>query len=556
MNQPQTAQRSAAVRPQAAQTLEAQARRKRFWVFLCQSANSVIRHQTLMMASSLAFGSLTAIVPMLLIGLAVATAFGTEAGRSYADLFLLSVQERLPDTPELQPLFDILHSVSARSREIAGIGLALLFVTAYTLLSSVEYAFNRIWQVTAQRNVLNRAVAYLATIILVPVLMSFSVYFSSRVETVARQFATTIEQDGIVSLFRFGGESKPQPQPAVLNRTDIASAIPPLAYTPPERTRIPLRLPDASDQSSTQALPSAHIVTFDFSQPFNYIAPQAQPSHPAITDTASPAPGSAQGLPLKVLLGTLSLALTCGALTLLLHFMPYTPVRWRAALYGGLFSGILIELTKYAFSYYAQSATTSLTRLYGTTMLAFPLALLWLWLIWVLILLGAEVAFNLQNYRDLSASAEIEKKGLHHRLYLAVRTVLLSCELFHTGENPAGLIERAAQRLGVPEFAIRSIVQQLAQKNVLRPVQGLEDAYLPGRDTQALTLQMIVEAMAGDAFSCPERLENGAHRLLSELFRRTDENLREQFEGLTMYRLLQLEGFLDLAQDSNAPRKE
>lgn len=494
---------------------------KKLWLFLTQTISSITQHQTITMASALAFSTLTAVVPLLLIGIAVANILGTEDGRSYADWFILAVQDRLPDTPELGPLLELLRGITARSSEIAGIGLILLFITAYSLLASVEYALNRIWQVSTRRTFFNRAIAYLATIIIVPVLMSLSVYFSARVETVARRVVNNIEQDGITSLLNLATLTSDKRHNAAADAAEAraANTTKPVTDTPAKTPEIPTTATAPAPATTIKATPPA---------PLRSIATTAPP----------------QSWALNLFLSGLSFLFTCFALTLLLHFMPCTPVRWSAALYGGLFSGALIELTKYAFSFYAQSATTNLTRLYGTTMLAFPLALLWLWLIWVFILLGAEVAFNIQNYRDLAASAEIERRGLQHRLYLAVRTVLISCELFRNGANPAKLIDRVAERLNVPPFAIRAIVQQLAEKDILRPVRDLEDAYLPARDINALSLYAIIDAIAGNTFTCPTTQQDCAHRVLSELFAETSNQLRVQFGQLTMRQLLEREGFI------------
>lgn len=495
------------------------ARMKRFWLFLSQTASSITRHQTFTIASALAFNTLLAIVPLLLIGIAVASALGAENGRSYIDDFFRALQERLPDTPALEPLLALLRSISARSREIAGIGLVLLFITAYSLLSSVEYAFNRIWQVTAQRKFLNRSAAYLATIIIVPVLMSFSVYFNARVETVSREMMLSLKQENfsIVGLLRTTANAALSPS-APLPAAPTGQAYTPVSAIAPD-PQVPAisENQDANDRTNALNAP----------RPTN----QTASTQPMLT---------------KLILGLFSITFTCAALTLLFYFMPYTPVRWSAALYGGIFSGFLVEMTKYLFSYYAQYAATNLTRLYGSTLLAFPLALLWLWLVWVLILLGGEIAFNLQNYRDLAVSGEIERRGLRHRLYLAVRITLLSSELFHRGERPDGFIDHAAAQLALPAFAVRTIVQQLCQKEILREVSETRDGYIPGKDLLELTVLDVVRAVAQDDFTCPEngRSPNDrAHKLLAGLFENANGASREQLARLTLREFLELEGF-------------
>jgi len=82
------------------------------------------------------------------------------------------------------------------------------------------------------------------------------------------------------------------------------------------------------------------------------------------------------------------------ALTLLYKLMPNTRVRWRPAFWGALVAAGLSEVSKWAFGLYVSQALPYL-KLYGAIGLV-PLFLFWLYLGWLIILFGLEVAFTLQ----------------------------------------------------------------------------------------------------------------------------------------------------------------
>jgi membrane protein len=74
----------------------------------------------------------------------------------------------------------------------------------------------------------------------------------------------------------------------------------------------------------------------------------------------------------------------------LYYFVPNTGVRWRHALAGGLFVGVGIEAAKKGLAWYV-GAVPALTSVYGAFSIL-PILLLWVYLLWVVVLLGAVIA--------------------------------------------------------------------------------------------------------------------------------------------------------------------
>ncbi len=83
------------------------------------------------------------------------------------------------------------------------------------------------------------------------------------------------------------------------------------------------------------------------------------------------------------------LLFTVGA-SLLFYYVPNTHVRWRHALAGGLFVAIAFELAKKALGWYLKTVPTY-SVMYGA-FATVPIFLIWLYLSWVIVLLGAVIA--------------------------------------------------------------------------------------------------------------------------------------------------------------------
>jgi membrane protein len=90
------------------------------------------------------------------------------------------------------------------------------------------------------------------------------------------------------------------------------------------------------------------------------------------------------------------MAASGAAFFLMYAFVPHRRVPWRHALVGGVVAAVLFELAKEAFARYVHYAPT-LSVVYGT-FAALPLFLLWLYLSWLVVLLGAELAASLDYW--------------------------------------------------------------------------------------------------------------------------------------------------------------
>ncbi len=94
--------------------------------------------------------------------------------------------------------------------------------------------------------------------------------------------------------------------------------------------------------------------------------------------------------------------ITCIALTLAFYILPNTNVRFFYAFIGGVSAGLLWEIAKVAFGFYV--ANQKIALIYKS-LGAIPIFLIWTYFTWLIVLLGCELSFLLQNYKRIKLDA-------------------------------------------------------------------------------------------------------------------------------------------------------
>lgn len=100
-----------------------------------------------------------------------------------------------------------------------------------------------------------------------------------------------------------------------------------------------------------------------------------------------------------------AIALTSLALALLYYAMPNRPMRVGDALTGGLLAGVVFELTKQGFGFYITNFPTY-KLVYGA-FAAVPVFLMWLYISWLVVLLGAVVVAALPEWRQQTVQGRL-----------------------------------------------------------------------------------------------------------------------------------------------------
>ena len=98
---------------------------------------------------------------------------------------------------------------------------------------------------------------------------------------------------------------------------------------------------------------------------------------------------------LRLLLDSIEFFVLAAGMAGLYHYVPNTQVNWRHAWAGGLFVALCMELAKKGLALYVAKVPTY-SAVYGT-FATLPILLVWIYVAWVIVLLGAVVAAYLPS---------------------------------------------------------------------------------------------------------------------------------------------------------------
>ena len=186
--------------------------------------------------------------------------------------------------------------------------------------------------------------------------------------------------------------------------------------------------------------------------------------------------------PLSRLAGFLPLVLQVAGFSILYLVMPSSPVRRRDALIGGLTAGLLFELLKKGFGLYIKSFPTYET-LYGA-LSAFPILLVWMYVAWAVVLLGAELTAAMPEWR--AGVRRVRESTIPAARLLAAALSMLHA-LHVTSLRGGGLSMRRMARAAPAAPDALAIAQDMLEKHryIARGAQG---QWLLGRDLDSVTL--------------------------------------------------------------------
>jgi len=214
--------------------------------------------------------------------------------------------------------------------------------------------------------------------------------------------------------------------------------------------------------------------------------------------------GEAAGI-YQMLLRILPFIATTIAIFFLLAFVPNTSIRLRPALVSAVITAIMWIVWQkiYVLSQVGMSRSNAI---YGT-FASIPIFLLWLYVSWVIILLGAELCFALQNHVTYDLERTAGRANNRARIMLAFSIVLHAGHSFLTGKGVFNAAEFAAIHR-IPVRLINELVGVLARGGLLVEVAGQDACYVLCRPLEEISLKQIVALVSQDG-SGPERFGFG-----------------------------------------------
>ncbi len=209
-------------------------------------------------------------------------------------------------------------------------------------------------------------------------------------------------------------------------------------------------------------------------------------------------------------------------------FLPNTRVRPLSALLGGIVAAVLFSFGQWGYLRFSVGAARSSVLFGGFA--ALPLLLVWIYISWVIVLLGAEVAFAHQNVVAIGRARRGEDPNPAAREVIGVAIATRIARAFR-GSGEALDAQELGETLGVSERAVRSIVADLERARIVAPHGDVRrDAFQLGRSAERISVRDVLDALRGPRQPTAPRVRIDEHvqRLLAEMDQEAEKALAER----------------------------
>ncbi|MFK8051602.1 MAG: YihY/virulence factor BrkB family protein [Woeseiaceae bacterium] len=218
--------------------------------------------------------------------------------------------------------------------------------------------------------------------------------------------------------------------------------------------------------------------------------------------------------------------------TALYKWMPNTRVHWLAALIGGVVAGCLWALVGFYFKTFVLYSTRALI-IYAGFAIAIT-TLIWLYANWLILLLGARLAFYFQNRAYLLIGRHDPSLSNSTKESLALDIMIMIGRAFR--DQRRDITTRSiARKLGLPGVIVGKVVAQLEKARLIAATETEE--LMPAMDIHAMKLTDIVHAVRSTGDSGIATVPNWSSEV-QQLRQAIDEQLSVAIGTRTLGELL------------------
>lgn len=222
-----------------------------------------------------------------------------------------------------------------------------------------------------------------------------------------------------------------------------------------------------------------------------------------------------------------------GVFMFLYAFVPNTRVRLKAALIGGVVAGLLWAASGALFTRIV-AASTQMVAIYAGFAI-FLATLIWIYVSWLILLIGAQLSFYVQNPRYLRVGQGHVRLTSALRERLAFTVMLLVARKFVAGEPPWE--QRAlAEDLQIPGSALATVIRSLERAGLLTLTE--DEELIPARDLESIQLCDVLHAVRDERqYETWLLWRARTEPVADEVANSVEAGMRDRIQGVTLREL-------------------
>lgn len=187
--------------------------------------------------------------------------------------------------------------------------------------------------------------------------------------------------------------------------------------------------------------------------------------------------------------------------TILLFFllylvMPNTRVKPKSALTAGIIAGFVFQVFQWAYIAF-QVGVSRYNTIYGS-FASIPLFITWLQFSWMIVLIGAEISYSVQNIATFHAEQQTSKISHKMRMLYSLYIMNFVAKKFKQAVQPPDAPEIAVN-LNIPLNLCRQLLDSMQQCNLVAKTveneKSREYCYVPALDIAMLNMGFIINRL-------------------------------------------------------------
>lgn len=509
----------------------------RLYRFAILLYDEIMRTELPRRAAALTYTTILSLFPLLAVAFAFVGLLYTEekqdqvldylqqqflpASQVDTDMLLFLGDDALEEVEKQKGIGEFFEEVSTSFRENASgvgvFGFIGLLVAGGILFFSIETTVNQIWRASTDIQWSRTLTNFVTTLVLMPIVLGLAI-------TTTTLAALLFDPEGANN----GQASAQAQEPA--NPAEVAEAVvetaAPTADSADESVPFFMIPPPPETAQPEDGSRLARLQEIDVKDiPAQAIGPRAEGSVAAgaLAPAAEPREPSALLRRVQSVTRNFGFVITLVPilantliLTLAYVFLPRAKVRFAYALVGAFLAAALWECAKYLFVLYIGLSTINRTLLnaFGAPVIF----LIWVYVTWLILLLGVLISYITQNFTALWSELKVGNEVMmDSRLYLAVMILLARRFLANRG----GYSEHDLRvRLGVNQTELRQILKRLEREKLVVVLKNGD--YLMARPPEMVPAEEVLR-LGCDLGALPvvERGHTGVGNLFRDLEQRS-----------------------------------
>lgn len=222
-------------------------------------------------------------------------------------------------------------------------------------------------------------------------------------------------------------------------------------------------------------------------------------------------------------------AVSVAGLFLAYRYIPSVRVESWAAFAAAILMGLVVEGAKLGFGVYVTRLSVTIRGLYGA--IAFiPMSFFWLWVLWLIFLIGVQLTYSLQNLVELWHRDVDHKPGALESTPSGRLALLILWEVL---ESDGIVLAELLRRHRLDPLATREVIRRLVEAELLEETDSGQ--FVATRDAAKTKVEDVLDMYECVPICHAEGLEPSSRMArLDALFVRLREARARELEGVTL----------------------